>query len=90
MKLAKFSTLEAANTVLDRFNLLAKYPESNDPFYLTTINQSSDGSFYWFNFDGCVNNGGLGKSEIEAAESELNIFEFDAIPSDWISNTETE
>ena len=84
MKLARFNTLLEAETKLAEISLLAKSPSSSEPFMLTSVNESADGSFFWFVFDrDCLVNAGTALTEIQAKESELTITETDAIPSGW-------
>lgn len=74
MRYARFNTYEDAFSQLEFFNNLAK-SETSSFFNLTKIFEINN--FFWFNFDDCVNHGGLAREEIETNSSILDIFEFE-------------
>lgn len=88
MKLAIFSTLEAAQTKLSELSSLAKNTTTEDPFWLSGITRSVDGSFFWFYYDpDCVINAGLGLGEILKKELEMDIIEFDEVPESYFGDS---
>lgn len=75
-KYTKFNTFEEARAKMDYYNSLARHPSCVGGFELTLIKNSVDGSFWFFNYDSCILNGGLGREGIIADESNLDIHEF--------------
>lgn len=84
MKLAKFNTKEEAEAKMEELSDLARSENSPATFKLTRINESTDGSFYWFIFgEDCLKHAGLALAQIQQKESELDILITDDIPLEY-------
>jgi len=73
MRIATFNSLEEAQGKLDTYNNLAKHISSPVNFSLTPIIKHSTDNVWWFDFDACIENGGLGRVQIENDVGNVNI-----------------
>jgi len=72
MRIAYFTTPEEGQAKLDMYNNLARHPTSPVDFTLANLNKHTTQEVYWFNFEDCVDNGGLGAAAIEADSLNIN------------------
>lgn len=79
MKISLFTSEQDAYNKITQYNNLAKHATSSADITLTDIHKHIDQDIWWFNFDDCINNGGLHKTEIATDETNLNIIEFENI-----------